>query len=255
MNIFIAIALGFLQGILEWIPVSSQGIISLFLNSQGYSFVRALDVALFLHAGTMLSVIVYFRNDFKKMLKPKSSDDLNLLYFMICATFFSLLIGGPAYLFLKSSNLNISGINVFIGLMLFVTGALQIIRKNFNVKKKDNDANASDGSFVGVSQGFSVIPGISRSGITIFALLLKGFSPQQAIRLSFIISVPVVFIESFYQLIFQGFAFELTYLVAAAIAFIVGIATIGFFIKLVKKIDFSIFCFAIGFLSIISAIF
>ncbi|MFA5333438.1 MAG: undecaprenyl-diphosphate phosphatase [Candidatus Nanoarchaeia archaeon] len=255
MNIVIAAIAGLLQGIFEWIPISSQGIISMFLVLTGQDFSSAVNIALFLHVGTMFAVISFFKDDIKGLVRPKNTKDLNLLYFILSSTFVSLLIGGPIYLFLNSESTIFSSVNVFIGIMLLVTGALQIIRKNFSLRKMGSETNLNDGLIVGASQGFSVIPGISRSGITVFALLLRGFNTDYALKLSFLMSVPVVFIESMYQAVFKGFGFDLNYLVAAFIAFFVGKLTIGFFLKFVKKIDFSAFCIILGFLSIVSAIF
>jgi undecaprenyl-diphosphatase len=255
MNIIIALVIGLLQGILEWIPIGSQNIIASFLALAGYGFSEANDIALFLHAGTMLAVMSYFKDDLKAMAKPKTSHDLNMLYFIISSTFASLLIGGPIYFFLKSGSSIFLGINVFIGLMLITAGALQIARKNFDLRKMDSNVNVNDGLISGAAQGFSIVPNISRSGITIFSLLLRGFKPDYAVKLSFLISIPVIFIESFYQAVFGGFAFDFGYLVAAAAAFFVGRIIIKYFFGFIKKINFSAFCIALGFLSIISAIF
>jgi undecaprenyl-diphosphatase len=255
MNIFIAAIAGLLQGILEWIPVSSQGVISMFLVISGYDFSTSINLALFLHIGTMFAVISYFKEDVKGLIRPKTTNDLNLLYFILSGTIISLIIGGPIYLFLNSDSNIFSSVNVFIGFMLLITGVLQIIRKNFNLRKMNSETTVNDGLVVGAFQGFSVLPGISRSGITIFSLLLRGFNIDYALKLSFLLSIPVVFIESVYQAIFNGMVFDLTYVVAAVIAFFVGKLTIGFFLKITKKIDFSLFCIIIGFLSMISAIF
>jgi undecaprenyl-diphosphatase len=255
MNLIVALISGLLQGILEWIPIGSQNIIANFLTLTGYGSSDANNIALFLHAGTMLAVISYFREDLKAMAKPKTSHDLNMLYFIISSVFTSLLIGGPIYFFLKSDSSAFLSINIFIGLMLITAGALQIARKNFNLKKMDSKVTVNDGLISGAAQGFSIIPNISRSGITIFALLLRGFKPDYAVKLSFLISIPVIFIESFYQAFFKGFAFDFGYLVAAATAFFVGRIIIKYFFRFIKKINFSAFCIALGFLSIISAIF
>lgn len=255
MNILIVAIAGLLQGILEWIPISSQGVISMFLVIAGYDFSSSINLALFLHFGTMFAVISYFKDDVKGLIKPKNTKDLNLLYFIISGTIISLIIGGPIYLFLNSDSNIFSKVNIFIGFMLLITGILQVVRKNFSLRKMNSETSVNDGLIVGASQGFSVLPGISRSGITVFSLLLRGFNIDYALKLSFLLSIPVVFIESVYQAIFKGMAFELSYLVGAFVAFIVGKLTIGFFLKITKKMDFSIFCIIMGFLSIISAIF
>ncbi|MDD4353545.1 MAG: undecaprenyl-diphosphate phosphatase [Candidatus Nanoarchaeia archaeon] len=255
MNIIIALISGMLQGILEWIPIGSQNIIANFLVLTGYTSLQANDIALFLHIGTMFAVISYFKKDLHNIIKPKTSYDLSMLYFMISSLFTSLLIGGPIYFFLKSDSSIFLSINIFIGLMLIVTGALQVIRNNFNLRKIDSNVTANDGLISGIAQGFSVIPNVSRSGITIFSLLMMGFKPDYAVKLSFLISIPVIFIEAFYQAFFKGFVFDIGYLIAAITAFFIGRLVIGHFFKFIKKINFSAFCILLGILSIISAIF
>jgi len=255
MDLIISFIIGVLQGIFEWIPISSQGVISLFLTAIGYDFLEAVDIALFLHLGTALATISYFKKDVAGIINPKNEKDSNLLRFIIISTFFSLLIGGPVYLFLNSESLNFSSVNLFIGLMLLITGTLQGIKKNFKFRKTDSKISFTDSLVSGGAQGLSVIPGISRSGTTMFSLLLRGFNPEYCIKLSFLMSIPVVLIESVYQAVFKGFGFQIEYLFAAFVAFVVGRATISFFLKYVKKINFSIFCIILGVLSIVSAIF
>ncbi|MDD2678473.1 MAG: undecaprenyl-diphosphate phosphatase [Candidatus Nanoarchaeia archaeon] len=255
MDLIIYAIAGFLQGIVEWIPLSSQGVVSFFLVNMGYEFSKAIDVSLFLHAGTMLAVISYFKKDVKKMVYPKNPQDFNLLRFILISVFFSLLIGSPVYFILKSYSFDFSSANIFIGAMLFITGGLQMIRKKFSAKKIDSKVSVADSIISGSSQGFSVIPGISRSGITIFAFLLRGFTPEYSMKLSFLMSVPVVLAESVYLAIFEGFAFRIEYLIGGAVAFFVGRMTIGLFLKIAKKIDFSVFCILLGALSIASTMF
>jgi len=255
MNLIIALIAGMLQGLLEWVPIGSQNIISNFLALAGYSSSQANDVALFLHIGTALAVISYFKKDLKGIIKPKNVENLNMLYFIITSTILSLVIGGPIYFFLKSDSSMFLGINIFIGIMLIVIGALQALRNNFNVRKMDSEVRAIDGVVSGVAQGFSVIPNVSRSGITIFSLLILGFKPDFAVKLSFLISIPVIIIESVYQAVFKGFIFDFSIIAAVITAFFVGRLIIGFFFKFIKKIEFPAFCIGLGFLSIISAIF
>jgi undecaprenyl-diphosphatase len=94
-------------------------------------------------------------------------------------------------------------------------------------------------------QGFSVIPGLSRSGITLFGLLNRGFDQEKALETSFLLSVPVVLAANAY-LALNGFQFRPEYLVSVAVAFVAGILSMHFLLALARKIDFSWFCWFFG---------
>ena len=92
---------GILQGILEWLPVSSEGIVSLFLQNNGYTLSQSVDIALFLHLGTLFATISFFWNDIKKITKPKTTNQVNMLSFLLMTTFISLVVAGPLYLIIQ----------------------------------------------------------------------------------------------------------------------------------------------------------
>jgi len=253
MNIIGYLATGFLQGLLEWLPISSKSQVMIILsNIFGYSSSSAFDYSIFLHTGTVIAAIIYFRKEFKDVLKPKQGlksfinlDFTELQKFYLISVIFTLIISVPIYFLLRSKLdlMNTFAITLAIGLLLFVTGIIQLIRKKQISNPRPSTKNAL---LLGISQGFAIIPGISRSGITTSALLFEGFSPEDAFRHSFILSIPTILIGEIGLAVINGFSFSAGMLLAMTIAGIVGYFTIGLLIKATKKINFAYFCFIIG---------
>lgn len=238
--------LGIIQGIFEWIPVSSEGVVALASNFL-IQEVNPVDVALFLHIGTLFAVLVYFRKDWKEVLTFKNPE---LLRFLIIATFISLIIGYPLYKIVRDTMVG-SGLLLVTGLGLLATAYFNKQRKAYGVGFKKLAI------IVGFLQGLAVIPGLSRSGSTIFGLSLGKATPSEILKISYMMSVPVVMISSTYLflgnpvLLFEGWA-------ALISSFFVGLLSLHFLINLAAKINFfkfavifSIVCFlgaAIGFM-------
>ncbi|MBN1923263.1 MAG: undecaprenyl-diphosphate phosphatase [Nanoarchaeota archaeon] len=242
---------GIIQGILEWLPVSSEGFVSLFLQNAGYTFEQAVDVALFLHIGTLAATISYFWTDFKKMVSPKTTNQMNLLIFFLWTTLFSVLIAGPLYLFIQTISVNFADkVGLIIGSLLVITGLLQLFRKNFG-SRAEKSVKKIDGIITGLAQGAAVLPGISRSGSTTLALLIQGFNINSALKLSFLASIPVIFIAQLVSGLKNGFYLNIGYLLAGLTAFIVGRLTIQYLLKVAEKVNFSIFCIIFGLIAII----
>lgn len=242
---------GFLQGVLEWLPVSSQGIISLLLTNWGYNLQQAVDIALFLHAGTLLATVSYFWKDIKIILKPKKPKDLKLLSFILWTTLVTLIIGGPLYLAIPFlSSVLTDKVGVMIGFFLIITGLIQYLRKGFN-NRGFKQVNRSDGLINGFAQGFAALPGISRSGSTTLALLIQGFSVESALKLSFFASIPAIFLIQAFTGFKNGFIFSLDYLLAGFTAFIVGRLTIKKFLEIAKNVNFAGFCIIFGLLNVL----
>jgi undecaprenyl-diphosphatase len=253
MDLITAIIAGLLQGIFEWLPISSQGNIMAFLMSLfNTSPQDALKIAVLLHSGTLLAAIVYFRKELLKIISMKTKQDKELARFFIIATLSTAITAIPAYLFLKfiisdSLGVTIPYFILLIAILLVITGVLQL-RKKVGLEMKLTSRNAI---IAGLAQGFSVLPGISRSGITTSALLFTEANPEQAFKLSFIMSVPAVLLAELAFGLSEGIYFEGFAFIAVIISFIVGLATIDLLLKFSKKINFSYFCFGLGLLYVI----
>jgi len=240
------IILGFVQGIFEWLPISSEGLVALvseFFNKG----VNPIQIALLLHLGTLLAAVIYFRKDWKEVVLMKNKE---LFRFLLIATIISLVVGFPIYKFVE--NMAVGSILLLItGCGLLVTAYFHKSKKQWRVKQKNL------AQIVGLLQGLSVIPGLSRSGSTIFGLSLGEYKPSEILKISYMLSVPVGLAANAYlflenpNLITQGW-------LALIVSFIVGIISLHFLIRLAEKINFfkfalsfALLCFVGGILSFI----
>ncbi len=255
-----SIILGVIQGVFEWLPISSQGnLVLVMVGVFGIGIVSAFKYSIFLHLGTFLAVLVYFRKDVVKIIarlrkyKPgfKRKKD-GLISFLIVATVITGIIGYPLYKLVI--NLNLPG-EIFIGLIgiaLIITGLLQKVSLNKKIKT-ERRLNFKDSILLGVLQGLAIIPGISRSGITISGFLFRRYSPKQGLHLSFLMSIPVLFVGSVFMPLIQGFpeVNVVNLILGLGFAFIFGILTIKLLLTLAQKIRFWIFCIFIGGLALV----
>jgi len=224
------IILGIIQGIFEWIPISSEGVVAL-ASQFLVKGVNAIDLALFLHLGTLGAVLVYFRKDWRKILTFK---DLKLLSFIFIATIVSLAIGYPIYKTVK---------NVALGnFLLVLTGVGLLFTAYFQKKEKKFELDFDKLVVVsGLLQGMAVIPGFSRSGATIFSLSsFSKLSPAEVLKISYMMSAPVVLASSIYLYLNNSFIISDGWS-ALIFSFLVGFLSLSFLINLSKKIDFFIF--------------
>lgn len=265
MEVLEAIIIGMIQGIFEWIPVSSEGINSLvMINLFGKGFGQAVTIAIWLHLGTVLAAIINFRKEVWNIIKTKIEiltnpssysiygEKFKLFNFLLFATLASLCIGGIVY-FSAIKNMNIAGsiATIIIGVMLLITGLILMKAKT---KKKPRETNVSDSLLVGALQGLSIIPGISRSGITASTLLMKGYTAKNALTLSFLMSIPAILIAVIAIIVFEGFYFGTSSLIALVTSFLFGLLTIKLLMRVAEKINFGWFCIIFGLLSILSGI-
>ncbi len=242
MEAIIYILLGIIQGIFEWIPVSSQGISALLSQLLLKNF-NPIDMALFLHLGTLFSVLVYFRKDWLEILSLKN---FPLLRFLTIATIISLPVG---FLIYQTIGNLVPGntLLLIMGLGLFLTSFLQRWQKKIEI------GNNKLAFLVGVLQGLSVIPGLSRSGATIFGLSLGKFSPKDILKISYLMSAPIVLIACFYLYLKTPALLWETWL-SLIFSFLVGLVALHFLINLAQKLNFSKFTFIFGVLCLLGAL-
>lgn len=228
---------GILQGIFEWLPVSSEGILTLF-NNYVLKEASPLDLALFLHLGTLLAVLFYFRKDFKDILLLK---DKKLFWFLFLSTSVSLLIAFPLYKL--ASQVILGGwVLLLTGFGLLLTAWLQKIKAKSSLPFLSNKLAL----LAGFLQGFSVMPGVSRSGTTIFALSLgEKKDPQSILKLSYLMSAPIVLSSTLFLLLKGKVVFDIQVLLSLALAFIFGLLFLKILLKLAARINF--FKFALFF--------
>ncbi|MCX6798573.1 MAG: hypothetical protein NTW59_00560 [Candidatus Diapherotrites archaeon] len=241
MELLQAVFLGILQGLTEWLPISSRSqVIAVGLNLFGMAAENASRSAVFLHIGTVIAAAAYFR---KELWQTITMRDRETLRFIIAALVGTAITAAPLYIIFRKAYGDPFLVMLLIGGGLLFTGLIQFRRKAAKAKEKPGN-----GFFVGLGQGFSAIPGISRSGVTTSVLLFSGFTPEQAFRLSFILGVPSVFIAEIAFSLAEGPALEPNIWAAIATAAIVGYVSVGALLRIAKKIRFAWFCVAFGLL-------
>ncbi len=268
MDLLSAIAFGFLQGIFEWLPISSQGNIMGLLSFLGTNPQEALKIAIFLHIGTLLAATLYFRKEIQSILKWKNKEDKKLGRFVIFSTLATAVTAVPSFLILEELlGFGIAFALILIAILLIITGLLQLKNNKNKIKeiknkkesisklegKKINSKNLSfwNSILVGLGQGFSVLPGISRSGITTSILLFRNFEPEEAFRVSFLMSIPAVLLGEIAYGLIKGFTINEFAIVALIVAFVIGFFSMDLLIKFARKINFAYFCFVLAIIYLI----
>jgi undecaprenyl-diphosphatase len=272
MNLIEAVIVGIVQGVAEWLPVSSEAIITLILTQfMNTDPCQALNASIFLHTGTMIAAFLYFKSDytkiinyvFKQLKQPKvllespekvmGEEEGRLTVFLTVSTLITGLIGGLIYFTgMKTAVNNPRVFYILMSAALFLTGVLRLYNNSEN--RLFNTVNIKDSIIMGFLQGFSIIPGVSRSGTTAFGFLFRDFDAKSAFHLSFLMSVPAVAAGSIGLELFTEFNFKPVYLVSAAVAGIVGYLTIDTVLEIADKSEIYWICFALGILALIPAI-
>ena len=235
MSIIEALTLGLIQGLTEFIPVSSSGHLLLaheIFGKSGSSL--AFDVAL--HIGTLLALLVFFRSDLAKLVlnlaKPSAQGRLARL--LILAT----IPAAAAGLLFNDYIDNNLRTPLVTAVMLAVVGLLMLVADNAFLRKKQKEISTAQGLSVGLAQVFALIPGVSRSGVTMTAGLFAGLSRVQAARFSFLLAIPIVAGSAFGLLVkdIDGSSTEVVPLiVGVAAAFVSGLAAIKFLLGVIAK--------------------
>jgi len=263
MEIIDAILLGIIQGLTEFLPVSSSGHLELGKAILGDNSIpkESLLFTVVLHFATALSTIVVFRKDvwliLKGILKFQWNDDLQFVSKIAISMIPAVIVG---LFFEEQLEQLFSGNILLVGCMLIVTAALLFFAdKAKNTHKKVSFSNAF---VIGISQAIAMLPGISRSGATISTSVLLGNDKTKAARFSFLMVVPLIF-GKIAKDIFSG---ELTYeasnfttlSIGFMAAFISGLFACTWMIKLVKSSKlsyFALYCILVGGIAIGFALF
>jgi undecaprenyl-diphosphatase len=260
MDFISSILAGIIQGITEWLPISSSGhnMIAL-MGLSGLEPERAFSLGLYLHLGTLLAVLVKMRMDVRKIVMrlPRFRED-RLVQFLLVSTILSALVGFPVYLFLKETiragQLDFGFATALIGFFLILTGTMLYLSQGIMGNKVVSELNFLDMAIAGIAQGFTPLPGISRSGTTIAVLLLRNIRQEDALRLSFLMSIPAItgaVLVEFLQGSLQSFD-PMVILLGIVTAFIFGYLTIDLLLRFARRARFDIFCLAFGFVAIFS---
>ena len=258
MSIIEALILGIIQGLTEFLPVSSSGHLelakSLFDADQLPSDSMLMTVVL--HAATALSTIVVFRKDiaeiFKGLFQFKWNDEfifsIKIIISMIPAAFVGVMYNDQIeQLF--------DGQVTLVGMMLLITGLLLFLADR--AKNTNKGVSYKSALIIGIAQAIAILPGISRSGATISTSVLLGVDREKAARFSFLMVVPLILGKMAKDILdgaFQESAIEFPVLASGFVAaFVVGLLACTWMIKLVKRSQlkyFAYYCFIAGLISI-----
>lgn len=270
MEVLVAVLIGVIQGIAEWLPISSEAVISLILqNFLGQAPLESVNASVWLHTGTMIAALLYFRKDFLRLTKKlfhelpqiheefqdkirmdTDSPDWKMIIFVIAVTGLTAGIGGTIYVLgLKTVAAYPKLFTALTGVALFITGFTRLYEKAES--RSIEDLDYTDTALTGLMQSFSILPGISRSGITSFALLYRDFNAEDAFKLSFIISVPAVAAANIGLQLFSGFTVSTGLVIASAVSMIVGYAMIDAVLRIAGRAEVAYICFALGLLSFV----
>ena len=252
-----AIILGLFQGLGEFLPISSSAHLVLIpwlfhWEDPGLTF----DIAL--HIGTLIAVIIYFWKDWLRLVTqgftaPRTTDG-RLFWYLVIATVPGAIVG---YALEKKAE-TIFRTPLLIAVALIVMGAMLFWAESKSSKKDDlNNITLRTSFLIGLSQALAIIPGVSRSGITMTTGLFSGLSREAAARFSFLLSTPIILGAAIIKvpyLVSHPGVIDANFLIGMVVAFVAGIASIGFLLRYVQTKTFLPFVwyrFAIGILVII----
>jgi undecaprenyl-diphosphatase len=255
-SLLVALLAGILQGIFEWLPISSEGNLTVVLSALGRSAEEAVAFSLFLHLGTAGSATVYYRDqvaDLLSRLPDWRPDDAfegeqAPVSFLAIGTLVSGVVGIAAYATLDEVVNELTGgaVVVLVGVLLVLTGLFQ--KLSAGRADADPDLRPTDAVLVGVAQGLAILPGVSRSGMTTGTLLLRGYDGSSAFRYSFLLSIPAALGGALIAYLDTGLG-DVTTLeagVALFAAFLVGYATIDTLLRVVERVSFWAVCIGLG---------
>ncbi len=262
------IILGFIQGIAEFLPISSSAHLIIFRDlfgigsSIGNEVAMSFDIAL--HFGTLLAIGIYFFKDFITMIKKGFTKGVKdkegkILWYIVLATIPAAIAG---LLFEDIIENAIRTNFIIIAIALIVMGIIiYLVDKKFDSKKEVSEMTLKDAIIIGCSQVFALIPGFSRSGTTIAAGRSLNLKREDAAKFSFFLSAPVVLgavlldLKDSIPILLDNL---LIFVVGILVSFVVGILCIKFLMRYLRKNDFKLFMWyrlALGILVIIWTLF
>ncbi|OYT64781.1 hypothetical protein B6U74_04865 [Candidatus Bathyarchaeota archaeon ex4484_205] len=245
ISFFLWVLLGVLQGSLEWLPISSKTFLLIYSHQVlGIPSEISYDLSLFLQSSSVVALLIFFRRDLYQILislrkrSDQNSPEYNMLYFIFLVTLVTGLIGLSLYFLVKPLLIDYYRQLMFLaGCFIFITGITRYYLRTSD--RSITSLNVKDVLIIGFLQAFSVLPGVSRSGITIIGFILLGFNTQNSIYLSFLMGIPVLFgsllLEYFISdLILSSLTFHL--ILSYTVSIIVSVIMIFVFMKYLSRL-------------------
>lgn len=250
-DFLIAILLGTIQGLTEFLPVSSSGHLAILQSIIGGRWVGDVFFDVSIHLGSLLAVIVYFRREITDLLKgilPGSfkRQDATIILCIILTTAVTGIIGLPVRKPIES----LFGFPKVVAVMLLITGVLTFLTDRVGSNKKVyGTVTIRDAASIGFFQALALLPGISRSGSTIFAGVLCGMERTWAATYSFIASIPAIIGVASIKWWSNPYEASYLHLVGGTTSFIVGLISLRFLVWTLKRntfFIFSLYCWLVG---------
>jgi len=251
MTFWDSLILGSIQGVTEFLPISSSGHLVIIQSLLGINQ-PGNDFEILVHIGTLGSVLYVFKNDILDILgNLKQKSTIIFIELIIIGTLPAVFIGlnfkdQIALLFENITNVSVA--LIFTGIVLIST---------FFLKRKDLENNFSKAFLIGTFQSIAIIPGISRSGMTISIAMLLGLSPKNAAKFSFMLAIPAISGAGVITALDTTSGFLLPYqiLLGGLISsFFIGILSLNILLKLLeagKFHFFGVYCFIVGLLTLV----
>ena len=266
MNTLQAVILGIVQGLSEFLPISSSA--HLVFTSNIYSVLTGAEInaesaqqaflSIMLHLGTLIAIFIYFRTElwnitkafFKALYKKDfSSTDAKLGLYIIIGTFFTVAIAYP----LKEITEKLLVYPQLVAFLLILTGFVlffsEFKSKHFNNSSNKNELDIKKSILIGIAQGLAVFPGFSRSGWTIATGLFLGLDRVKSTRFSFLLVVPIILGTSIFYPILEIQPSELAsynwcaIIIGTIVSGIVGYFCIKYFLKFVERFSMNFFAY------------
>lgn len=247
MSFLVALFLGIIQGLTEFLPVSSSGHLVLFQNLFGLDSKTNLLFDIVLHLGTLFAVIIVYRKSVRELIKHPFSKKMKML---VLGTIPTVVI---ALLFKDFFENSFGGNLLFVG---FLATAILLLIANYFDKKYKNHKSMNYPSILtmGIFQGLAIFPGLSRSGTTTTSALILGIKKEEALEYSFLLSIPIILASLMYELIFHReslLAVAFAPILAGFLASLIfGIISILFMKKIIKNNTYKYFAIYLIILSI-----
>jgi len=269
-NWLLGVLLGVVQGISEWLPISSKTQVIIVSNLLfGLSFTQGYALGLFLEAGTFIAATYYFRKEVWKVLRALAgrgdAEGRTLLKFLVVVTAFTAVIGVVIY---KSVSESYSG--PVLGIPMIALGCvllgdatlIAVARSKYEPTKNLNNLSLKELVVIGIVQGVAAFPGVSRSGATVSSMLLLGINPRDSFRLSFLALIPasigaagVTLVLSPHQISTAIDAVGVSViLLSILVAVLVGIASIRLLLRVAGSQRIALLTASLGVLAIVSGI-
>ena len=259
MNWIEALILGLVQGLTEFLPVSSSGHLEIGKALLQIEARDNLTFSIVVHGATVLSILVVFFNDLKKLLTESLTFRYNESSSYLLKIILSIVPVAIVGVFFKSEvEAFFTGNIVFVGSMLLITATLLTI--SFFIRRGSRNIGYLDAIIIGIAQAFAVLPGISRSGATIATALFLGNKREEAARFSFLMVILPIIAANFLDLLGQEPASSsdvvgwFPLLVGFIAAFVSGLIACRWMLSIVRKgklLYFGIYCLVVGTIAII----